>query len=106
MAKFQRLNENVFKLVEDHYSTEEIAAMWEEDRGGEYIHINDDGSTYYVAHGKAMEQIAPSGTGDWKFRLINQWFNKNGVFLNIWYINERGNVELVSKSGKFLGGLV
>jgi hypothetical protein len=106
MAKFQRINENVFKLAEDNLPHEEIATMWQEDEQGEYIQINDKYGTWYVAHGRAIEQIAAPNVGDWKFRLINQWFNQKGIFLNIWYVNERGNVELVSKSGKFLGGLV
>lgn len=107
MAKFQRISENIFKLQEaDKYSTEELQAMWEDDENGEYIQVSDDGSARYVAHGRAMEEIAPKGTGDWKYRLINQWFNTHGIFLNIWYVNERGNIELVSRSGKFLGGLV
>ena len=106
MAKFQRINENVFKLAEDDLPHEEIATMWQDDERGEYIQINDKYGVWYVAHGRAIEQIAPPNTGDWKFRLINQWFNAKGIFLNIWYVNERGNVELVSKSGKFLGGLV
>ena len=106
MAKFQRIDENVFKLSEDGVAHEEIASMWEEDEHGEYIQINDKYGTWYVAHGQAMEQIAPPDTGDYKFRLINIWCKQKNFFPNIWYVNERGNVELVSRSGKFLGGLV
>jgi len=106
MTKFQRIDENVFKLSEDKYSTEQLQSMWEDDEHGEYIQINDKYGTWYVAHGQAMEQIAPKDTGDYKFRLINQWITKNGISLNIWYVNERGNIDLVSRSGQFLGGLV
>lgn len=104
---FQRIDENTFKLMEaDKYSPEELQAIWQEDEEGEYIQINDKYGTWYVAHGKAMEQIAPKDTGDYKFRLINMWMAKHGISYNIWYVNERGNVELVSRNGKFLGGLV
>jgi hypothetical protein len=106
MATFQRINENVFKLAEDDIPHEEIASMWQEDERGEYIQINDKYGTWYVAHGKAIEQIAPPDTGDYKFRLINVWMKNKGFYPNIWYVNERGNVELVSRNGKFLGGLV
>jgi len=106
MAKFQRIDENMFKLAEDKYSTEQLQSMWEEDEHGEYIQINDKYGTWYVAHGQAMEQIAPKDTGDYKFRLINIWMQDHNYYPNIWYVNERGNVELVSRSGKFLGGLV
>jgi hypothetical protein len=106
MAKFQRIDENIFKLAEENPPHEEIASMWEDDKDGEYIQINDKYGTWYVAHGRAMEQIAPPDTGDYKFRLINIWCKNKNFYPNIWYVNERGNVELVSRNGKFLGGLV
>lgn len=109
--------------------------MWEDDRNGEYVQFADDGSARYIAHGKAMEEIVPPTSkqtmsqfvgGDprkapvtrdvpaeqpdgerGKLRAVNDWFKQHGVFLNIWYVNERGNIELVDpKTGDFLGGLV
>lgn len=126
---FQRIDENVFKLSEDKYSTEELQALWQEDEHGEYIQFADDGSARYIAHGKAMETIVPPtlertrssfvkgkvadipmepGQDADRNRLykVNQWCSEKGFFPNIWYVNERGNIELVSKTGKFLGGLV
>ena len=136
-ALFQRINENTFKLVQEkhQYSTEEIQSLWEDDKNGEYIQFADDGSARYIAHGRAMEEIVPSTSkqtmsrfvgGDprkasvtqdvpaeapdaerGKLRAVNDWFEKKGIFLNVWYVNERGNVELVdTRTGDFLGGLV
>jgi hypothetical protein len=96
------------KLSEGHkYSTEQLAQIWSEDEDGEWIQIDDKGSVHYIAHGKAMEQIAPPKTAaTWAFRLIRTWFKNKGISLNIWHVNERGNLELYSPSGTALGGLV
>lgn len=132
---FQRIDENVFKLSEDKYSTEELQAMWQDDEHGEYIQLSDDGAARYIAHGKAMEEIVPpigkrttsqfvggdptthpvsqqvpaeagAGAERQKFQMIDAWCKQHGFWPNIWYVNERGNIELISKTGKFLGGLV
>jgi hypothetical protein len=96
------------KLSEGHkYSTEQLAQIWSDDEGGEYIQINDNGAVHYIAHGKAMEQIVPPKTASsWAFRMIRTWFKNKGISLNIWHVNERGNLELYSPSGTALGGLV
>jgi len=83
-----------------------LSATWEEDKNGEYIQINPDSSVYFVAHGKAMEQIAPKGTGKDMFRRIGSWMKAKGYYPNIWQVNDHGNVELFDKSGRPLGGLV
>jgi hypothetical protein len=134
---FEHVGGNTFRMAQPQplgmmaqdeakeHPTEELAAMWEEDKNGEYVQINDDGSAWYVAHGKAMEQIAPPtsqqtnkfavGIGKHRsqpvdssktFNLIRDWFKKSNISLNIWEVNERGNIELYSPSGKGLGGLV
>ena len=136
-ALFQRIDENVFKLVQEkhQYSTEELQAMWQDDERGEYIQLSDDGSARYIAHGSAREEIVPPTTkrtmsrfvgGDptkqpvsvqvdaehgpeaehQKFQMIDAWCKKHSYWPNIWYVNERGNIELVSRKGDFLGGLV
>jgi hypothetical protein len=98
---------NVKKLSEGEIPTEELAATWADDKNGEYIQINPDDSVWYVAHGKAMEEIADKGTRDFiKFGLIRGWIKENGVSYNIWRVNDHGNVELYSSNGKALGGLV
>lgn len=96
------------KLKESReYSAEKLYQMWKEDRDGEYIYVDDNGAAYYVAHGSVKETIASRGTEDEeKFQLINQWFEKNGISLNIWHINERGNVDLMTNKGEILGGFV
>jgi hypothetical protein len=134
---FQRIDENVFKLVQERhqYSTEELQAIWEEDKNGEYVQFSDDGSARHIAHGRAMEEIVPPTSrqtmsqfvgGDprkasitrdvpaeapdaekGKLRAVSDWFRENNVSLNIWHVNERGNIELVDpRTGDFLGGLV
>lgn len=132
-ALFQRIDENVFKLVQEkhQHSTEELQAMWQEDERGEYIQLSDDGSARYIAHGSAIEEIVPPTTKrttsrfvggpqasvqvdaehgpdaeGQKFRMIDEWCTKHSYWPNIWYVNERGNIELVSRKGDFLGGLV
>jgi hypothetical protein len=105
--------------------TAELAELWREDQAGEYIQINDDESAYYIAHGRAIEQIAPpqgqqtmrraTGIGKFSdeptdesqtFRLIRAWMQKNNYSPNIWKVNDHGNVELHDPNGKPLGGLV
>jgi hypothetical protein len=107
MLETARVDSKKKSLKEGKYSTEELADIWANDKDGEYIQISDNGAVHYVAHGKAMEEIAPKGTkSSWAFRLIRQWFNKSGISLNIWNVNERGNLEMYSSSGTALGGLV
>jgi len=110
--------------------TKELAELWREDQAGEYIQINDDESAYYIAHGRAIERIAPPlkdqrqsnfvggdprrgpvsreghATESQTFKLIRAWMAKNNYSPNIWKVNERGNVELYNHNGKPLGGLV
>jgi hypothetical protein len=94
------------QMAEGQMSPDELQSTWEDDKQGEYIQINPDDSVVYVAHGRAMEQIAPKGSGRDMFRLIGSWMKANQYFPNIWQVNDHGNVELYSKSGKPLGGLV
>lgn len=123
------------KLNERQLPTEELAQIWADDKDGEYIQIDDDGSARYIAHGRAMEEIVPPVSrrtmsrfvgGDPRkvsvtqdvpaehgkdshnqmFQQIRAWMKKKGFFPNIWHVNERGNLELYSSSGKPLGGLV
>lgn len=135
-VRFQRIDENIFKLMEDKYSTEELQAIWGEDKNGEYIQFSDDGSARYIVHGIAVKTIVhptsqrtmsrfvggdqrkqsvtqdvpaeEGGDADkQRLALVKQWCGKNGIFPNIWYVNERGNIELVDpRTGQFLGGLV
>jgi hypothetical protein len=110
--------------------TEELAELWREDQAGEYIQINPDDSAYYIAHRRAIEQIAPPRSqqrasyfvgGDPRkravsqegpaqdsqtFKLIRAWMAKNNYSPNIWAVNDHGNVELYDHNGKALGGLV
>lgn len=92
------------KLNEGQYSAEELESLWQNDKNGEYIQLADDGSVKYIAHQRAVETIAGPKTAD-SFRLIRTWFKNKGISLNIWHVNERGNIELFSPSGKSLGGL-
>ena len=94
------------QVAEGQMSPDELQSTWEDDKQGEYIQINPDDSVVYVAHGSAMEQIAPKGSGRDMFRLIGSWMKAKQYFPNIWQVNDHGNVELYSKSGKPLGGLV
>ncbi len=137
VQRFQRIDENTFKLMEVHkYSTEELQTMWDDDKDGEYIQLDDSGRAVYVAHGMAMEEIvpptnkreidrfvggppdrvsvtqrAPVEYGDESerqmLRMIEEWCKKHNFWPNIWFVNQRGNIELVDrKTGKYLGGLV
>jgi len=94
-------------ISEAQISPEELQSMWEEDKRGEYIQINPDDSVVYVAHGKAMEKIVayPSTRGKYKFNIIGRWMRKNQFSPNIWQVNDHGNVELYSPSGRAMGGL-
>ena len=105
MKKFQRINENTFKLMEvNEYSAEELEQIWQEDKAGEYIQINDNGTAFYVAHGRAMEQIQPQYGNLWAG--IRAWMKAKNFSPNIWSVNDHGNVTLHSQTGKSLGGLV
>jgi len=84
-----------------------IAQMWHDDQQGEYVQIDDDGSAHFVAHGRAMEQIAPRGTdSDEVFALIKDWTDRSQYWPNIWQVNDHGNVTLYDCNGNDLGGLV
>jgi nucleoid DNA-binding protein len=92
-------------MLEEAISHEDIASAWREDQSGEYVQINPDDSVWYVAHGRAKEQIVPKGTGQQKFPIIKNWMEKNHIFFNIWGVNDHGNVELYNRRGQALGGL-
>jgi hypothetical protein len=117
MKLFECLGGNQFKLAspqpvsmmnERSISTEELQSMWDDDKDGEYVQINSkNGSVHYVAHGKAMEQICPPGNvNNNTFKQIATWFQNSGVSLNIWEVNDHGNIELYNSKGKALGGSV
>lgn len=118
-------------ITEAELPAEELAEIWRDDKDGEYVQINDDGSAYYVAHGRAMEQIAPPvsqqtqrvfrggdprrqdamsdapvDTVENTFRLIRQWMEAKQFWPNVWSVNDHGNIELYTANGKPLGGLV
>lgn len=82
----------------------DLASAWREDNDGEYVQVNPDDSVWYVAHRTPRQQIAPKGTRN-PFPIIARWMSRGGVILNIWRINDHGNIELMSRSGKPLGGL-
>jgi hypothetical protein len=84
-------------------SVDELAYTWGEDRDGEYIQMNDRAGTTYVAHGRPMETISVK---PFDFKTAKRWMRDKGIFLNIWYVNDHGNVELYNASGRSLGGLV
>ena len=83
---------------------DKLLAMWEEDKDGEYVMVNDDGSAHYVAHDTVMEDI-PKVNGE-TFVGIREWMNKNSFWPNIWSVNDHGNVTLRGHKGQDLGGLV
>lgn len=91
-------------LEEGPISLGDLQSAWREDQSGEYVQINPDDSVWYIAHGRAREQIAPKGERN-PFPKIGIWMQRGGVILNIWKVNDHGNVELMSRSGKELGGL-
>jgi len=81
-----------------------IAEIWAEDKEGEYVQINDDGSVVYVAHGRAMETIPVDAENP--YPGINAWMEAKSFFPNIWSVNDHGNVTLHDAQGNDLGGLV
>lgn len=91
-------------LEEGPISLGDLQSAWREDQSGEYVQINPDDSVWYIAHGRAREQIAPKGERN-PFPKIGIWMQRGGVILNIWKVNDHGNIELMSRSGKELGGL-
>jgi len=86
-------------------SFEEIQETWSNDKEGEYIQINPNGSIYYVAHGMVMEQIGGPNTEN-EFKVIREWQNSKQYWPNIWQVSDHGNVTLYTNRGKELGGLV
>jgi hypothetical protein len=108
MAKFQRINENVFKLMPEAQaamSAEEVAATWKDDENGEYICVlPDENRAYYCAHRKVMEEIPVRYGNIWSG--INVWMDAHGFYPNIWSANDHGNLTLWNRRGKPLGGLV
>lgn len=107
MAKFQRITENTFKLMQEvgQVSHEDVVAAWEDDKNGEYVCIlPDENRAYYVAHQKVMEEIPVRYGNIWAG--VRVWMDSKGFYPNIWSANERGNLELWDKSGRNLGGLV
>lgn len=89
---------------EDEYPEPSLEDTWNEDKNGEYIQINDDGSVVYVAHGSVMETI-PVDLDD-QFAGIRAWMEAKQFYPNIWQTNDHGNVTLFDSQGNDLGGLV
>lgn len=108
MTKFQRIDENVFKLMPEakaEMSAEEVAAIWREDENGEYIVVlPNENRAYYCAQKRVMEEIPIRYGNIWSG--INVWMDAHGFYPNIWSANERGNLTLWNKRGEPLGGLV
>lgn len=77
--------------------------MWEEDKSGEYIHVNDY-KAFYVAHGVKMKEIHSLGQD--LCSDIRKYMKDNNFYPNIWEVNERGNVTLMNSRGLEIGGLV
>ena len=108
MTKFQRIDENIFKLMPEakkEMSAEEVAAIWREDENGEYIAVvPDQNRAYYCAHKIVMEEIPIRYGNIWAG--IKVWMDSHGYYPNIWSANERGNLTLYNKSGTPLGAIV
>lgn len=81
-----------------------IADLWNEDKDGEYVQINDDGTVVYVAHGRVMERIQVERENP--YPGINAWMEAKSFFPNIWSVNDHGNVTLHDGQGNDLGGVV
>lgn len=104
MKKFQRIDENIFKLMEvNELPHEEVATAWEEDKNGEYIQVGDNKAAY-IAHGSVMEQIPAVYGNIWTG--IQHWMKTKGFYPNIWSVNDHGNVSMYDRRGNYLGGLV
>ena len=82
----------------------DLLSAWREDNDGEYVQINPDDSVWLVRRRKPSTQVAPKGTPN-PFPIIAKWMTSGGVVLNIWKVNDHGNVELMSRTGRELGGL-
>ena len=108
MAKFQQINENVFKLMPEakrEMSAEEVAQIWREDENGEYVCVlPDENRAYYCAHKTAMEEIPVRYGNIWAG--IRVWMDAKGYYPNIWSANDHGNLTLWGKNGRPLGALV
>ena len=90
-------------------SLEELVEVWDGDRDGEYIQVNQETQEVHsIAHQKSMGQICPPNqwSQQWLFRKIREWMDHEGFWPNIWGVNERGNVTLYDKRGRDLGGIV
>lgn len=98
------LTESVEQLVLEEMDHEEVVETWNDDKDGEYIQINDDGTVWYVTGGSAREQI-PTSPED-PFPGIEEWMQEQNFYPNIWEVNDHGNVTLVDSSGNALGGIV
>lgn len=103
---FETETKPIGNIKETQISTEQLQQMWEEDQQGEYIQINPDNSVYFIANGRAKEQITSGNTEQQPFHMISMWMKKNNFFPNVWQVNDHGNIELMDKSGNTLGGLV
>lgn len=50
------------------------------------------------------DQIAVNDDWDALLKAVNAWMKKSNYYPDIYYVNERGNIELVSaETGKFVG---
>jgi len=86
---------------------EELLEIWNDDRRGDYVQINDDGSVVEISGGCFVGTILrPGPVTDETFKLIRAWMEGNKFWPNIWSCNDHGNVTLHDEKGNDLGGLV
>lgn len=86
-------------------TADQLAEIWEDCQAGEYIGLDESREfAYYIAHGIRGERIEAIRGSIWLG--IRDWAKQNGIFLNIWSVNERGNATLWNSRGRSLGGIV
>jgi len=105
LAEMFRPKMKLSMLEEGPIPLGDLLSAWREDKDGEYVQINPDDSVWLIRHQRPVFKIAPEGTEN-PYPIIARWMTKGGVILNIWKVNDHGNVELMSRTGKELGGLV
>lgn len=99
------------KRIPKQLPHEEVVETWNDDKHGEYVQINDDGSVVEVAHGCAMKAILTADVANsmpdfQKWAAIRAWMEESQYWPNIWSVNDHGNVTLHDKDGNVLGGIV
>src|SRR6185295_14429551 len=86
--------------------TEELAETWADDKGGEYIQINPDGSVVEVAHGSCMATILSKNVATdlpdfQKWAAIRAWMESKQFWPNIWSVNDHVNISLYDAQGNY-----